>query len=67
MAAEGAPSAAAAEGAQAAPGEAAAAAPAAAPAAKPVGGFKLGLIAIWGIIKNFFRKLFGGGKPKTSA
>ncbi|MGZ8661522.1 MAG: hypothetical protein ACXWYI_05565, partial [Actinomycetota bacterium] len=72
MAAEGAPAAAAAEGAPIAPGEAAAAAPAAAPAAKPaaakpVGGFKLGLIAIWGLIKNFFRKLFGGGKPKTSA
>ncbi|HEY8019351.1 MAG TPA: SRPBCC family protein [Actinomycetota bacterium] len=72
MAAEGAP-AAAAEGAQAAegaPGEAPApaAAPAARPAAaKPVGGFKLGLIAIWGIIKNFFSKLFGGGKPKTPA
>jgi carbon monoxide dehydrogenase subunit G len=55
---------AAAEGAPAPP-----AAPAAksAPVAKPVGGFKLGLIAIWGLIKNFFRKLFGGGKPKTPA
>jgi len=73
MAAEGASAAApAAEGTQAAPGEAPAAVPAAAPAArpaaaKPVGGFKLGLIAIWGLIKNFFRKLFGGGKPKTPA
>jgi hypothetical protein len=34
-------------------------------AAKPVGGIGLGLAAIWGVIKSFFRRLFGGGK--TSA
>jgi hypothetical protein len=55
----------------AAPGEAPTPAPAAPaapkPVAKPVGGFKLGFIAIWALIKNFFRKLFGGGKNKTSA
>ena len=28
--------------------------------AKPIGGFRLGLSAIWVGIKNFFRKLFGG-------
>jgi carbon monoxide dehydrogenase subunit G len=27
--------------------------------AKPIGGFRLGLSAIWAGIKNFFRKLFG--------
>ena len=27
--------------------------------AKPIGGFRLGLSAIWVGIKNFFRKLFG--------
>lgn len=31
--------------------------------AKPIGGFRLGVAAIWAGIKNFFRKLFGG-KPK---
>jgi carbon monoxide dehydrogenase subunit G len=74
MAAEGAPAAApAAEGAPVVPGEAPAASPAATPAAakpaaaKPVGGIKLGFIAIWALIKNVFRKLFGGGKPKTPA
>jgi hypothetical protein len=52
-----------AEGASAA--EAAAAAPAAAPVvAKPVGGIGLGLSAIWSIITNFFRRLFGL-KPKS--
>ncbi|MGH2540326.1 MAG: SRPBCC family protein [Actinomycetota bacterium] len=41
-------------------------APAAAPvAAKHVGGIGLGLSAIWAVIKNFFRKLFGGGKPRA--
>ena len=30
-------------------------------AAKPVGGIGLGLSAIWAIVKNFFRRLFGGG------
>jgi carbon monoxide dehydrogenase subunit G len=30
-------------------------------AAKPVGGIGLGLSAIWAILKNFFRRLFGGG------
>ncbi len=34
-------------------------------APEAVGGFKLGFIAIWALIKNFFRTLFGGGK--TSA
>ena len=41
--------------------------PAAAPApvvAKPVGGIGLGLAAIWSIVTNFFRKLFGL-KPKS--
>jgi uncharacterized protein len=28
--------------------------------AKPIGGFRLGLSAIWAGIKNLFRKLFGG-------
>ncbi|MGE5227042.1 MAG: SRPBCC family protein [Planctomycetaceae bacterium] len=36
-------------------------APAAAP--KPVGGIGLGFAAIWAVVKNFFRRLFGG--PKT--
>lgn len=44
---------------------AAAGAPVAAPtppaAAKPVGGIGLGLSAIWAIVRNFFRRLFGGG------
>jgi uncharacterized protein len=31
--------------------------------AKPIGGFRLGVAAIWAGITNFFRKLFGG-KPK---
>lgn len=31
------------------------------PAPKAVGGIRLGLSALWGIIKNFFRRLFGGG------
>ena len=46
---------------------ASAAAPEAAPrpvAAKPVGGVRLGISAIWSIIVNFFRKLFGL-KPKS--
>lgn len=34
-------------------------------ASKPVGGIGLGLAAIWAIIKNFFRRLFGGGKSAT--
>jgi carbon monoxide dehydrogenase subunit G len=33
------------------------------PAAKPVGGIGLGLSAIWAIVKNFFRRLFGGSRP----
>jgi carbon monoxide dehydrogenase subunit G len=33
----------------------------AAPVAKPVGGIGLGLGAIWALIKNFFRRVFGGG------
>ena len=32
---------------------------------KHVGGIELGLSAIWAVIKNFFRRLFGGGKPST--
>jgi carbon monoxide dehydrogenase subunit G len=32
-------------------------------AAKPVGGVGLGLSAIWAIVKNFFRRLFGGSRP----
>ena len=32
--------------------------------AKPVGGIGLGIAAIWSIIANFFRKLFGL-KPKS--
>ena len=32
--------------------------------AKPISGFSLGFSAIWSGIKSFFRKLFGGGKPK---
>jgi len=32
--------------------------------AKPVGGIRLGIAAIWSIIANFFRKLFGL-KPKS--
>ncbi len=43
------------------------AAPAPAPvAAKHVGGIGLGLSAIWSVIKNFFRRLFGGGKNDDS-
>jgi uncharacterized protein len=30
-------------------------------AAKPVGGIGLGLSALWAIVKNFFRRLLGGG------
>ncbi len=30
-------------------------------AAKPVGGIRLGLIAVWSIIAGFFKRLFGGG------
>jgi carbon monoxide dehydrogenase subunit G len=37
----------------------------AAPAAvKPVGGIRLGLAAIWGVIAGFFRRLFGGAKTE---
>jgi carbon monoxide dehydrogenase subunit G len=43
---------------------AAAAAPATPVVAKPVGGIGLGIAAIWSIIANFFRKLFGL-KPKS--
>jgi carbon monoxide dehydrogenase subunit G len=62
-----APAAAAAPAPAPAPAPAAAAAPAPAPAApapvaaKPVGGIGLGLSAIWAIVKNFLRRLFGGG------
>ncbi|MET0800961.1 MAG: SRPBCC family protein [Actinomycetota bacterium] len=40
-------------------------APAPVPVAKHVGGIGLGLSAIWAIIKNFFRRLFGGGKTRA--
>ena len=50
--------------AAAASAEVAAAAPATPVAAKPVGGIGLGISAIWSIIANFFRKLFGL-KPKS--
>jgi uncharacterized protein len=33
--------------------------------AKPVGGIGLGFSAIWAIVKNFFRRLFGGGKSSA--
>src|SRR5262245_41521195 len=33
--------------------------------AEPVGGIGLGLAAIWAVIKNFFRRLFGGGKSSA--
>ena len=47
------------------PASAAAATPAKPPVvAKPVGGIGLGIAAIWSIIANFFRKLFGL-KPKS--
>jgi carbon monoxide dehydrogenase subunit G len=36
-------------------------APARPAAAKPVGGIGLGLSAIWALVRNFFRRLFGGG------
>jgi carbon monoxide dehydrogenase subunit G len=37
-----------------------------APAAtKHVGGIGLGLSAIWALVRNFFRRLFGGGKTGT--
>ena len=46
--------------------QAPAAASAPAPVApKHVGGIGLGLSAIWAVIKNFFRRLFGGGKSPT--
>ena len=44
--------------------EGAATAPAKPVVAKPVGGIGLGIAAIWSIIANFFRKLFGL-KPKS--
>jgi carbon monoxide dehydrogenase subunit G len=31
-------------------------------AAKPVGGIGLGLSALWAVVKNFFRRLFGGSR-----
>ena len=44
---------------------AAAPAPVAKPVAKPVGGIGLGLAAVWALIKNFFRRLFGGGSKAS--
>jgi carbon monoxide dehydrogenase subunit G len=52
------------DAAAAASAEGAAAAPVKPVAAKPVGGIGLGIAAIWSIIANFFRKLFGL-KPKS--
>jgi uncharacterized protein len=40
-------------------------APVARPVAKPVGGIGLGLAAVWALIKNFFRRLFGGGSKAS--
>jgi carbon monoxide dehydrogenase subunit G len=34
-------------------------------AAKPVGGIGLGLTAMWSIVTNLFRRLFGGGKSAS--
>ena len=49
-----------------APVAAAAAAPAVGSmGAKPVGGIALGLSAIWAIVKEFFRRLFGG-RPRSA-
>ncbi len=31
-------------------------------AAKPVGGIGLGLSALWAVVRNFFRRLFGGAR-----
>lgn len=65
MAAEQVPAAAAAEG-ETAPGEVAAPTPPPTrppTAAKPVGGIRLGLSAIWAVVVNFFRRVFGRG-PK---
>ena len=56
MAAENAPAA-------AEPG-AAVPAPTPVPVAKPVGGLSLGISAMWALVTNFFKKLFGG-KPKA--
>ncbi len=50
--------------AAAAAGAGTAAEPATTVVAKPVGGIGLGIAAIWSIIANFFRKLFGL-KPKS--
>ena len=47
------------EAAAAASTESAAAVPAKPVVAKPVGGIGLGISAIWSIVANFFRKLFG--------
>ena len=40
-------------------------APVAKSVAKPVGGISLGLAAVWALIKNFFRRLFGGGSKAS--
>ncbi|HET9724403.1 MAG TPA: SRPBCC family protein [Actinomycetota bacterium] len=67
MAAGQAPAAASAAAGEAVPGEVAAPAPTPAvpAAAKPVGGIRLGLSAIWTVIVNFVRRLFGRG-PKQA-
>jgi carbon monoxide dehydrogenase subunit G len=47
-------------------GAAAAPTPAPAPVAtRHVGGIGLGLSAVWAVIRNFFRRLFGGGTTPT--
>ncbi len=66
MAAEQVPAAMATEG-EVAPGEVAAPTPPPTPpptAAKPVGGIRLGLSAIWAVVVNFFRRVFGRGSTR---
>jgi len=52
-------------GAAGAADQVAASTPSSAPAAaKPVGGIRLGLSATWSVLMSFFRRLFGGSKPR---
>jgi uncharacterized protein len=48
-------------GSQAGEAPAASAPPIGYVAAKPVGGVRLGIVALWSLVKSFFRKLFGRG------